>query len=144
MPFWKKSEDPWDARPERPKAAPSGEEEAPLTILRELKERVKSAMKPPQVPEPAAETCPWCKQPMEQGYLHGGGWIYWQKERPKAASLTGHAADALVVNDEGGLVSSYKTVWHCPACQKLVMDAPVSPPAPGSFLEDGLTEKTEE
>ena len=63
---------------------------------------------------------------MQGGYLISGQWIYWQTQKPRALGLRGHAADALIINTEGGLSASYKTAWHCPDCRKLVLD--VTPP----------------
>ncbi|WP_295581411.1 PF20097 family protein [uncultured Oscillibacter sp.] len=148
MPFWKKSDDPWDRRPGRPPAAPEEPEAAeddPLETLRGLGEKLKSAVgsfrEPrPEEPEPPPERCPWCQGAMERGYLHGQGFLYWQRTKPKALSLTGHDADARVLNTEGGIATSYRTAWECPACRKLVVDVSDLPLAgepvyPGPFSE---------
>lgn len=127
MPFWKKSEDPWDWKPERQHPAPEEPEtrpEAPLVqTLRDLGEKMKtSAVGEEEQPE--VQICPWCGQEMETGYLVGGrDPVRWVKERPRAFHLTAFE-DALVVNDEGGWLTSYKTAWLCRQCRKMVLDVP--------------------
>lgn len=73
-------------------------------------------------PEVPPQMCPWCGKEMERGYLLSGQWIYWQRKRPAALSLRGHAADALVINTEGGTMAGYRTAWRCGACEKMVLD----------------------
>lgn len=116
MPFWKKSEDPWDQPVRRPKPRPApeagagtGQEENTAQELREMfRELGKGAREFFGMEEKAPEQevppqmCPWCGKEMERGYLLSGQWIYWQGKRPTALSLRGHAADALVINTEGG------------------------------------------
>ncbi len=131
MPFWKKSDDPWDRRPGSPpvpREEPEAAEESPLEALRDLGEKVKSAVDglrepKPEEPEAPPERCPWCQGPMERGYLYGRGFVYWQRTRPKLLSLTGLGADAWVLNTEGGFGgTSYHTMWYCPACEKMTLD----------------------
>ena len=136
MPFWKKSEDPWDQPVRRPKPRPepeagaeTGREENTAQELREMfRELGKGAREffgmevPPQM-------CPWCGKEMERGYLLSGQWIYWQRKRPTALSLRGHAADALVINTEGGTLAGYRTAWRCGACEKMVLEAFLGIPA---------------
>ena len=78
------------------------------------------------------QMCPWCGKEMERGYLLSGQWIYWQRKRPTALSLRGHAADALVINTEGGTLAGYRTAWRCGACEKMVLD--VADIQPEAFL----------
>ena len=132
MPFWKKSEDPWDWKPERQR--PVHEEPEPRTeggtalaeTLRDLGKKVKtSAVGEEEQPKP--QMCPWCGQEMEIGYLIGGrDPVRWVKERPRAFHLMAFE-DALVVNDEGGWLTSYKTAWLCRPCKKMVLEAPEEP-----------------
>lgn len=143
MPFWKKSEDPWDQPVRRPEPRPApqsgadaGEGENAARELRQMfRELGKGARDffgmEEEAPEPEAvpQICPWCGQEMEKGYLLSGQWIYWQRKRPKALSLSGHAADALVLNTEGGTFTSYRTAWYCAGCQKMVLDVPDIKPA---------------
>ena len=64
MAFWKKkSEDPWDLDPNRPKksaAVPAPAEEPERTIPPWVHK--------PEKPEPIS--CPWCGEPMEWGNLY--------------------------------------------------------------------------
>ena len=146
MPFWKKSEDPWDQPVRRPKPRPepeagagTGQEENTAQELREMfRELGKGAReffgmeeKAPE-PEVPPQMCPWCGKEMERGYLLSGQWIYWQRKRPTALSLRGHAADALVINTEGGTLAGYRTAWRCGACEKMILD--VADIQPEAFL----------
>ena len=130
MAFWKKSEDPWDLTPEKRRTEMPREETEEKDSLREtvqsLAKELKECFAAPPEEEPEPQACPWCGRVMQRGYLISGQWIYWQTQKPRALSLRGHAADALVINTEGGLSASYKTAWHCPDCRKLVLD--VTPP----------------
>ena len=135
MAFWKKSADPWDIDPDERRLASEPAEKAPglLDTLRgdwdamraEWQETRESLKLPP-------EKCPWCGKEMERGYLLSGQWIYWQRKRPTALSLRGHAADALVINTEGGTLAGYRTAWRCGACEKMVLD--VADIQPEAFL----------
>ena len=118
MLFWKKSEDPWDQPVRRPKPRPApeagagtGQEENTAQELREMfRELGKGAReffgmeeKAPE-PEVPPQMCPWC----------------------------GKAADALVINTEGGTLAGYRTAWRCGACEKMVLD--VADIQPEAFL----------
>ena len=59
MAFWKKSEDPWDRKPEKKAAAPAPAPEPPAWA------QVNKA--------PESIDCPWCGAPMLGGFLYGGG-----------------------------------------------------------------------
>ena len=131
MPFWKKSEDPWDWKPERQRPVyeePEPRQEGvPLAkTLEDLGKKVKaSAVGEEEPPEP--QMCPWCGQEMEIGYLIGGrDPVRWVKERPRPFRLTG-LEDAMRVNDEGGWLTAYKTAWLCRPCRKMVLEAPEEP-----------------
>ncbi len=133
MAFWKKSEDPWDLTPEKRRTEMPREETEEKDSLREtvqsLAKELKECFAAPPEEEPEPQACPWCGRVMQRGYLISGQWVYWQTKKPRALSLRGHAADALVINTEGGLSASYKTAWHCPDCHKIVLDV-TPPPAP--------------
>ena len=72
MPFWKKSEDPWDYEPEKPsRPAEPGQEEkdcAPSLMdeLRGWNEERKEKKALRETPPPPM-ICPWCGQEMEVG-----------------------------------------------------------------------------
>ena len=72
MPFWKKSEDPWDYAPER-RDPVRREEEPPVSPDGETQDR--SACRIPFQPRDAGSqspppmACPWCGREMEMGYL---------------------------------------------------------------------------
>lgn len=127
MPFWKKSEDPWDMEPR--KASPVVEEqemvENPLETLKSWREQRKAAKEAEKAKQPPV-TCPWCGRPMERGYLDAvqGGSIWWVTRRPdlKASLLGADPKTSLRVDDEGTFLT-YKTAWHCAACEKMVLDA---------------------
>ena len=78
MPFWKKSEDPWDYEPEKPSrpAEPGPEEKdcAPSLMdeLRDWNEERKEKKRQRQTPPPPM-ACPWCGQEMEVGPLSEAG-----------------------------------------------------------------------
>ena len=133
MPFWKKSEDPWDLPPEKRRAETPREETEGQESLREAMQswakELKECFASPPEEEPESQACPWCGRVMQRGYLVSGQWIYWQTRKPRALSLTGHTADAVLLNTEGGLSASYKTAWHCLDCRRIVLDVP-PPPAP--------------
>ena len=127
MPFWKKSEDPWDRPPtQRREETPDQEKESLQETVQSWAKEFRECFASPPEEAPEPQVCPWCGGTMQGGYLSSGQWIYWQTQKPRALSLRGHAADALIINTEGGLSASYKTAWHCPDCRKLVLD--VTPP----------------
>ena len=127
MPFWKKSEDPWDRPPtQRREETPDQEKESLQETVQSWAKEFRECFASPPEEAPEPQVCPWCGGTMQGGYLISGQWIYWQTQKPRALSLRGHAADALIINTEGGLSASYKTAWHCPDCRKRVLD--VTPP----------------
>ena len=127
MPFWKKSEDPWDYEPEKPsRPAEPGQEEkdcAPSLMdeLRDWNEERKEKKALRETPPPPM-ICPWCGQEMRMGYLVGGRdavRLVW--ERPGAFRLA-DADGTLYLRGDGSFWSDYKLAWHCGACRKLVLD----------------------
>ena len=129
MPFWKKSEDPWDWEPEQrpPSGAGAEQEDAPgiLDELRDWNAERKERRNREDAPPPPM-VCPWCGQAMALGYLFNPqGAIWWTPDRPnaKSALLGPDLLTALRVDDEGGSFISYKTAWYCTACEKLVVEA---------------------
>lgn len=136
MPFWKKSEDPWDMEPgkEAPAAdGPEREGESLPDTVREWGARIKTALQKKEAPEGPPETCPWCGKEMEKGYITGGrDAVRWSRGKP--GFLGGLGGESLRIDDEGGLFCSYRTAWYCRDCRKLVADVP-EPAAEGAFEE---------
>lgn len=129
MPFWKKSEDPWDIDPEKRRREPirifeegAEDDEAREGFFDELAGIFKK--KPVQEENPLEpETCPWCGRPMERAYLYGG------RDKPmlcdeKPSTFWGTAmVDTVELCDEGFWVT-HKSCWQCKTCRKVVIDFP--------------------
>lgn len=131
MPFWKKSEDPWDMEPGRTGQKP----ENPIKEPKDWNEQRKSAGE--MDGQSPAMTCPWCGRPMERGYLDAvkGGNIWWVKKRPdfKTSMIGADPKTSLLVDDEG-VLWTYKTAWYCAACEKMTLDAAgMKPPYETAF-----------
>jgi len=103
--------------------------ENPLDRLKAWNEERKAQ----QAAEDAAQEavslgCPWCGRPMRRGYIASGrpGLIWTPGRLTTRGAWLGpgkeKAEGRLRVDNEGGFVS-YKTVWHCPDCEKMVLDA---------------------
>ena len=120
MAFWKKkSEDPWDLDPNRPKksaAVPAPAEEPERTIPPWVHK--------PEKPEPSP--CPWCGEPMEWGNLYaknGGGiqsygqYLQWREGEHKGL------LDSLRFKGKTVELGWYEEAWYCETCRKLVLDA---------------------
>ena len=123
MPFWRKSEDPWDMEPEKRRTRTAGETQPPAADGEAWK-----AWKAPWEKEtaegqaPAAMACAWCGREMRMGYLVGGRdavRLVW--ERPGAFRLA-DADGTLCLRGDGSFWNDYKLAWHCGACHKLVLD----------------------
>lgn len=131
MAFWSRKEDPWDRDPAKERARREREPvENPLDTLRGWNERRKAeaAEREAALAAEPAETCPWCGRDMERGYFATGrGGIVWTPGR-----VTGRSAwigppketweRRLRVDNEGAFFT-YKTVWYCSDCAKMVLDA---------------------
>ena len=129
MPFWKKSEDPWDIDPEKRKrkqaavafeaAEESAEEDSDGGILAEIADLFKK--KSDLIEALPDMNCPWCGKEMTKGYLMGGrDTMRWSEERPGA--VFGAAFLNTVEIRDADIWSNYKTCWHCVSCRKLVVD----------------------
>lgn len=139
MPFWKKSEDPWDIDPEKrrqPTAAETPEDEqASPGLLEQIKDWNEARKRAQEARVPQPIPCPWCGKEMETRYLRGGrDGVYWQEERP-GAIFSGAGAERL--DTDGTLLNQYKFAWYCPDCRRLVLDVPAEPAesAGGTFEE---------
>lgn len=106
--FWKKSEDPWEQRPEKKKAGPAPQEaQAPPWV------HVKEA--------PAAMVCPWCGEPMLWGNLFSSGrslGMTWEEGREKSF-LESFGVDDRTKRLELG---RSEEAWYCTECRRLVLD----------------------
>ena len=71
MPFWRKSEDPWDMEPEKRRTWTAGGAPAPGR-RRGRRGRSQGRRETAEEQTPSAMTCPWCGQEMRMGYLVGG------------------------------------------------------------------------
>lgn len=137
MPFWKKSDDPWDVDPAKQREKRDREPlENPLDTLRDWNEerKARAAAKQAELEALPREACPWCGKEMERGYMVSGkGRIIWRPGWMTARSTwVGPPREvrerSLRVDDEGDFIS-YKTVWYCGDCEKMVIDAKGMGPA---------------
>lgn len=152
MAFWKKSDDPWDRKPEKrqvnwyeneafsadtppagadvpigPEAA-GAEGDRPGEETERLGDSLRKLFGKEEEAPPTPEKCPWCGRDMEWGYLTGGrDGVSWRNWKPKG--LLGLSRPEgwkeLDLLDEGEWIS-YKTVWLCGDCGKMVLTAPAS------------------
>ena len=144
MPFWKKSEDPWDRKPTANsyttfEETSQEEEKGFLESIREdvaaWREERKSAAEAEANMPP--EICPWCGQEMEKNYLTGGRYgVVLSEEKPGAFMGTAFL-ETTPISDEGSW-GSYKSCWHCKTCRKLVVDVPELSAGP-NYAWDGAT-----
>ena len=141
MAFWKKSDDPWDRKPEKRETnwyenntAPVADEPvgAGVPTGAEEKERLGDSLRKflsgeedaPIAPEP----CPWCGKDMDWGRITGGrDRVIWRNWKPKGILGLSRPEGwkELDLLDEGEW-TSYKTAWLCGDCGKMVLAAPVS------------------
>mgnify|MGYP000373962855 FL=1 len=123
MPFWKKSEDPWDYEPEKPsRPAEPGQEEkdcAPSLMderrgwneERKEKKALRETPPPPMI-------CPWCGQEMEVGTITGGrDSVQWWPGWPNR--FFGASGPEIDILHEGSLFNRYKTAWLCRSCRRI-------------------------
>ena len=143
MPFWKKSEDPWDYAPEKPprpaEPGPEDKDYAPSLMdeLRDWDEERKEKKRQREAPPPSM-ACPWCGREMEMGYLSGSRGVFWIRGVPTARKfwLGAGRGNIIRVDTEGGLMTPHRTAWLCRACRRMVLEAPGNmwkiPPAENS------------
>lgn len=114
MPFWKKSEDPWDRKPESGEKGtrPAG--------------RVPEWNRTEEPPEPLP--CPWCGQPMLVGHLYSTGTAYTGMYWQEGPAPRGGFLDALFGEDTSGArrtsLGSCERAWCCQGCRRLMLDIP--------------------
>lgn len=129
MPFWKQSEDPWDRKPDKPRAEPKDPQANPLDSLKAWNEERKAkAKEKEEAKRLPPEKCPWCGKDMEQGFLATGrDPVRWYSGVYKFEFFRGLDGNAIDVCNEGGAFSGYyKTAWLCRECGKIVFDIPES------------------
>ena len=114
MAFWKKSEDPWDKKPEKSKKECMHTDKEP-EITPPSWVRQKTA--------PPPMDCPWCGQPMLSGNLYGSA------GRSGTANVTWReGADKSFLERIGNRSERYFTIgavaeaWYCETCGKMVLD----------------------
>lgn len=133
MAFWKKSDDPWDRKPGKKTetawweqdapAQPATEEPAPKEPER-LGDMLKGLFGSKEEETPITpEKCPWCGKDMEWGCITGGrDGVTWKNWKPKGLGFTRPEGwKELDLLDEGEW-ASYKTVWRCQDCGKMVLE----------------------
>ena len=125
MPFWKKSEDPWDREPERkrdqaetPQAQPSGETQDWSAWKAPWESEDAEAQSPPPM------ACPWCGRDMQVGRITGGGDpVRWRPGWPPRVLGPGDGVP-IRVDHEGTVLLRYKTAYLCRACRRMVLEFP--------------------
>ena len=133
MPFWKKSEDPWDIDPAKQRrSVPVEEEEKGPGLLDQLQDwnKARKAEKAKRETPLPPMTCPWCGKEMEAGYLMGNRGVWWAPGRPDAWAkwVSPATAEGAWQVDTEGEFFTYQTAWYCPDCRKLVADVPAPSP----------------
>lgn len=127
MPFWKKSEDPWDYEPEKPsRPAEPGQEEkdcAP-SLMDEFRDWIEERKEKKALREtpPPPMICPWCGQEMEVGTITGGRTVSSGGPAGPTGSSVPRPGDRYL--HEGSLFNRYKTAWLCRGCRRMVMEIP--------------------
>lgn len=145
MPFWKKSEDPWDKKPDKPRPESREPRETPIDGLKawneERKAKAKEKAEAKRLPP---EKCPWCGKDMEQGFLAGGrDGVRWHPGIYKYEFLRRLDSRGLDLLDEGSIWSGlYKTTWLCRDCKKAVFRMP-DPLEYGDSFSARIAEQTE-
>lgn len=124
MPFWKKSEDPWDIDPAK-RRAPVEKEPGLMDTLRGEWDTLQAERREKQAAlRLTPEKCPWCGKEMEQGFLMGGKGVWWCRGIPSGKALWfGSGSENTMRVDTEGFLNTYHTAWYCPACLKMTINA---------------------
>lgn len=149
MPFWRKSEDPWDWKDGAPQPSkePKDPRENPVDSLKAWNEdRKAKAKEKEEAKRLPPEKCPWCGKDMEQGFLATGrDPVRWYPGVYKFEFFRGLDGNAIDICNEGGAFSGYyKIVWLCRECRKMVFDTPEPLGACDPFAAPAETEETKE
>jgi sarcosine oxidase delta subunit len=110
MAFWKKkSEDPWDHKPEKKPAAPVSVPEPPAWA------------QVTQPPEPIV--CPWCGEEMLSGNLYSGGQRgYGPLEWREGTHKSWLDRIGTPKQEQFFQMGCYEEAWYCAGCRKMVVD----------------------
>ena len=120
MAFWKKSDDPWDRKPEKQKETVCYEQDTP----KEAANSVGADTIRPSESAEKAEVCPWCGKTMERAFLCGGrDGIRLSEKKPTPVLGTAFMEGIIDIADEGFL-PYYKSCFICRACARLVAEIP--------------------
>ncbi len=127
MPFWKKSEDPWDIDPSKRRPAPKPAEKAPGlvdTIREEWDAMQKERQEKREKAGAAAGEVPLVRQRHGAGLPYGSRGVAWHRGIPtgKARWLSPGGENIMRVDTEGFL-TTYHTAWYCPDCKRMTIDA---------------------
>lgn len=123
MAFWKKSDDPWDRKPEEKTSVNEFQMYVDQWNAREEREKAEQEAEKKAredyenapFPVTSAMDCPWCGQAMDRVYLMGSYGVSWHHKKPPAWRW-----DAWPLWDNKG--ASYKSAWYCPECQRMALD----------------------
>ncbi|MCI8810465.1 MAG: hypothetical protein HFF84_10165 [Oscillibacter sp.] len=167
MPFWKKSEDPWDQKPKKQKtviretdtpfqtddAAATPETGArPWNLGGRLDEWIEkkraAAREEDEKKRLPPEKCPWCGEDMEQGFLlTAQNHIHWYPGVYRDVWVSRSKTGAFRVDTIGkdSLFDQYAIAWHCGACKKMVIDTAMCESLADPYIVPPTeTEETEE
>ena len=133
MAFWKKSDDPWDQKPNKQKSSVAWWEDAPEQTdapeeepLAPEQQRIRDIIEGPKATPVAPEKCPWCGEEMAAVSIYSrNGYVCWRKGEP------GRWTDDDYVLQEPGQGFwdiPYKRAWYCMGCEKMTLS--VKKPAP--------------
>lgn len=124
MAFWKKSDDPWDRKPEKREETtwyepPPAEEEKELTPEAQ---RIRDIIEGPKATPVTPEKCPWCSKDMERVSIYArGGTVCWRKGEPGR-----WLDDDQVLQDAVESIWDIprKWAWYCESCGKMTVAVP--------------------
>ena len=134
MPFWKKSEDPWNWEPEQ--------EDTPgiLDELRDWNTERKERRAREEAPPPPM-VCPWCGREMEVGWITAGrDGAQWRPGWPP--KLFSRAF--VCIDHAGSVLHRRKTAYLCRDCRRMVLEFPPEALEPLGEAEPVLPEEATE
>ena len=139
MPFWKKSDDPWDQKPKRQKPVVR-ELDTPVETTGEFEESKKRTWNPGDYLDGLIEKhrtaareedakkllppekCPWCGKDMEQGFIiTGRDVVKWYPGVYRTAWISRDPTGSIRIDTDGEF-QPYKITWYCKDCKKMVID----------------------